>query len=1151
VKPSLFWLSSSVQHVLADQVADLTIKIMQNIPQLSSKFSLNIEATAKNFGQATVDRGIAYFRQDRVLQISKTTELNDGSLAVEGVVRGRVDYQTRFIFRENKGQKTPFSYCNCPVGNNCKHGIALLYYFLNQHSDTTDSTSVKENDDVLEVDKWLGALAASENSLEDKREEEDDLFEVEYHIVYELHYENNASSEIIVKPYKVRLLKKGGYGKTGEVSSHDIGSYGSATLLVTEEDRTILKIIKSESQRQYYTSSVIASCKVRGKLGHFLLEALLKTQRLFWLNYQSKPLHLGEQRRIALEWQEADGYYELDPKTKPAVDNFFLLDSLFYVDTKQGECGFAKHESLSSQQILNFLSVPSIPKAQVEKVSEQLVKLLPEVDVPLPVDLGFETVEVKATKAIPNLQLSAITITRPSGMEKRLHMANLRFDYDGIIYQPRNVAALESDVAIVLQNNKRYRIHRQKEQEQAALARLQGHGLSAMQIKAKAFSPLDLYFNEDEIKTTVALWDTFQEEILPQLQADGWMLSIDASFTLQVERVDEWQAELESSEGGDWFELSLGFEIHGKRINLLPLLVDLLTQADDPATLRLSLQEKSHYLFQYAEHHWVKLSTQRMLRILDTIIELYEKNILNKDGNFKFSRHAGLHYHELLNDSQLKWKGAEELQALNKKIRDFSGIEKVDLPKGLYAELRDYQKQGLNWLQFLRAYQFNGILADDMGLGKTVQTLAHLLLEQQSGRAKLPNLVIAPTSLMSNWRNEAQRFTPSLKVLILQGIDRKQYFDKLNDYDLILTTYPLILRDKVIYDQQKFHYLILDEAQAIKNAKSKTTQAIYALHAQHRLCLTGTPLENHLGEIWSMYHFLMPGYLGQYERFNRLFRNPIEKLGDEQRSKQLRQRVQPFMLRRRKEFVAKELPKKTEILRTVPLSGVQRDLYETVRLAMNKKVHEEINRKGLAGSHIMILEALLKLRQVCCDPRLVKLDRAKGIKESAKLDLLMSLVPEMVAEGRKILIFSQFVSMLEIIEDILKQRKISYSLLTGKTQKREEAINAFQKGDAEVFLISLKAGGVGLNLTAADTVIHYDPWWNPAVERQATDRAYRIGQEKPIFVYKLLTENTVEEKILKLQEKKQLLADSLYGDNVKAGAVFNQDDLVNLLRPLD
>ncbi len=1127
----------------------------QNIQQLSSRYSLNTEATTKNFGEATVDRGIHYFTQERVLRINKITELNEGSLAVDGNVRGKSDYKTRLIFREYKGQKTPFSYCNCPVGNNCKHGIALLYYFINQQVGDQIETPVLEEDydDSIEVDKWLNALAASENTLDDSEDEDDDLFEIQYHIVYELHYENEASSEVIVKPHKVRLLKKGGYGKAEEVSSHDIGSYGSATLLVTEEDRTILRVIKGESQRQYYTSSVITSCKIRGQLGHFLLNALLKTKRLFWLDYHSstQALKIGELRPILFEWQEDDGYYELDPKTQPAVDNFFLLDNLFYVDTERGECGVAKHESLSSQQILNFLAVPSIPKTQVQKVSEQLIKVLPDVDVPLPMDLGFETVDVTEIVPSPHLKLSSTTVMRRSGIEKRLHIASLRFDYDHLNYQPCSLAALESDIAVLLQDNVRYRIHRDKQQEKTALDYLCGLGFTGMRQKGKAYRPLELCFNDDDIESIVARWDIFQEETVPELQSQGWNIQIDESFALQIEVADEWHAELETEKNGDWFEMSLGFEIKGKRVNLLPLLVDLLIQADSPEALRQSLQEKPYYLFQYSEHHWIKLSTQRMLGILDTIVELYEKNILTNKGNLKFSRYAGLHYHELLNNSNLQWKGAEELQRLNKKIRNFSGIESVALPKGLKAELRDYQKQGVNWLQFLQNYQFNGVLADDMGLGKTVQTLAHLLIEHESGRAENPNLVIAPTSLMSNWRNEAQRFTPQLKVLVLQGVDRKQYFDNLDDYDIVLTTYPLILRDQEVYAKRKFHYLILDEAQAIKNAKSKTTQAIYALNAQHRLCLTGTPLENHLGEIWSMYHFLMPGYLGPYERFNRLFRNPIEKLNNAQRGAQLRQRVKPFMLRRRKEFVAKELPKKTEIIRTVPLVGSQRDLYETVRLAMDKKLNEEINRKGLSRSHIMILEALLKLRQVCCDPRLVKLDQAKRVKHSAKLDLLMTLLPEMVEEGRKILIFSQFVSMLELIEKELKQKSISYSMLTGKTQKREAAIDAFQAGDAAVFLISLKAGGVGLNLTAADTVIHYDPWWNPAVERQATDRAYRIGQDKPIFVYKLLTEDTVEEKILQLQEKKQLLADSLYGDTEKQASSFNQEDLSSLLKPLD
>jgi len=308
---------------------------------------------------------------------------------------------------------------------------------------------------------------------------------------------------------------------------------------------------------------------------------------------------------------------------------------------------------------------------------------------------------------------------------------------------------------------------------------------------------------------------------------------------------------------------------------------------------------------------------------------------------------------------------------------------------------------------------------------------------------------------------------------------------------------------------------------------------------------------NHLGELWSMFHFLMPGYLGTQERFTKLFRTPIEKHGDDTRGAQLRKRVQPFMLRRTKDLVADDLPEKTEMVRSVPLSGKQRDLYETVRLAMDKKVRDEINKKGLARSHIMILDALLKLRQVCCDPQLVKLAKAKKVKQSAKLELLMDMIPEMVEEGRKILIFSQFTTMLSIIEKELKKHKISYSKLTGQTRKREEAINAFQEGDANVFLISLKAGGVGLNLTAADTVIHYDPWWNPAVEKQATDRAYRIGQDKPVFVYKLLTEETVEEKILKLQEKKQQLADAVYGGKGKEKLAFGQDELMDLLKPLE
>ena len=311
------------------------------------------------------------------------------------------------------------------------------------------------------------------------------------------------------------------------------------------------------------------------------------------------------------------------------------------------------------------------------------------------------------------------------------------------------------------------------------------------------------------------------------------------------------------------------------------------------------------------------------------------------------------------------------------------------------------------------------------------------------------------------------------------------------------------------------------------------------------------PLENHLGELWSLFDFLMPGFLGAHDQFTRLYRTPIEKHGNVAQSEKLQTRLAPFMLRRSKDLVAKELPAKTEIVRTIELCGKQRDLYEVIRASMEARVKAEIEKKGLARSQIVILDALLKMRQACCDPSLVKLEQAGNVQESAKLNLLMELVEPMVDEGRKILVFSQFTSMLTLIEQQLKAAGINWVKLTGQTRKRNQPIEAFQSGDVPVFFISLKAGGTGLSLTAADTVIHYDPWWNPAVEEQASDRAHRIGQDKPVFVYKLLTDSTVEEKIQALKEKKKAIADSLYGNNTgKKKPAITAEDLNVLFEPV-
>ena len=466
----------------------------------------------------------------------------------------------------------------------------------------------------------------------------------------------------------------------------------------------------------------------------------------------------------------------------------------------------------------------------------------------------------------------------------------------------------------------------------------------------------------------------------------------------------------------------------------------------------------------------------------------------------------------------------------------------LPLPESFRAELRPYQAQGVAWLDLLRESELGGVLADDMGLGKTVQILALLALEKARGNLAQPVLIVAPTSLMTNRFNEAQKFAPDLRVLVLHGAGRKQSFAAIPEHDLVLTTYPLIARDREVLLSRDWHMAVLDEAQTVKNPNAATTRWLRDVKARHRFCLTGTPMENHLGELWSIMSFANPGYLGDKAAFSRRWRLPIEKRADKERATALAQRVKPFLLRRTKAEVATELPAKSEIVERIVLEDSQRDLYDSIRLSMSDKVRKAIAQRGLARSHIIVLEALLRLRQACCDPLLLKLD--DGVQRpSAKLDRLMEMALELLSEGRKIIVFSQFTSMLDLIRKRFDAERIRYSLLTGETTDRKRAIDGFQGGASDVFLISLKAGGVGLNLTAADTVIIFDPWWNPAVEEQAIDRAHRIGQDKAVFVYRLVASGTIEEKMDELKARKRALADSLFDRDGRIASALTEEDV--------
>lgn len=473
----------------------------------------------------------------------------------------------------------------------------------------------------------------------------------------------------------------------------------------------------------------------------------------------------------------------------------------------------------------------------------------------------------------------------------------------------------------------------------------------------------------------------------------------------------------------------------------------------------------------------------------------------------------------------VEYAGREAWEKLISALRGGGSIPAVDPPDGLAAVLRPYQLWGYRWLRFMGVLGLGCVLADDMGLGKTVQALGVLLAEVEQGEDG-PSLVVAPTSVVPNWEAEARRFAPGLRVLRYHGTHRKNSLHAIEGHDLVLTSYAVLRRDIEELASVRWRYAVLDEAQAIKNAATQTARAARRLKADRRLALTGTPLENHLGELWSQFHFLMPGLLGSERLFTRKFARPITQ-GNVRAEERLQRRIRPFILRRLKSDVAQDLPEKVESVLWCEMGSEQDRLYRTLFAASRERVLREMEVKGLARARFSVLEALLRLRQTCCHPEILPAGVGEGVP-SAKFDLLRDFVGEVIEEGHRVLVFSQFIKVLEILRQWVQDSGIPHLYLDGRTRKREERVQRFQEDESiPVFLVSLKAGGAGINLTGADYVILYDPWWNPAVEIQATDRAHRIGQRKKVFAYKMITRGTVEEKILALQERKRDLTEGL------------------------
>lgn len=1121
------------------------------------------------FNQQTLERGLAYAGEGRAS--IGAIHSSAGLLQITGACRGsaRQPYQMDVLLTLKGGLVNQVTgSCSCPVGFNCKHVAALLATWNAglRHNPAGAGGGSDPERQALTPDArlWLDALEPSAGQSMAAANGNGQC------IIYQL-----SPGDAQLQLFKARPSKDGGFGRP-ELIRPDFHrlTWGNVPNYYQPSDLPILRLFLALQDSLMFSAGV--SLALRGEEGAQLLRMVLRTGRLFLANdaaghrsIQQPPLRAGPLRQAGLAWRrDEQGNQRLglgeDQASPPAALNLLPTWPLWYLDAARGEVGEVQlvQPDLPGDIALQLLSAPPLDELDALLVSERLRQIgaARRLSLPLPTVAAPEE-PAGEPAAVLRLQAGRFAHAHSPGNTQEHAIATLWFEYPGL---PRAAGAETPPAFLRSQHSGRWlTLLRDVDSERAAWRLLQAQGLESSRLRLPGLERIDA--STDCLLPALQeaeSWVHFLDETVALLEASGMRVEIAENFPYQISEAEDWfveilEDEIDGNGNGDWFDLDLGVVIDGKRTSLVEPLVRLITnrpglleelrQLDDDARVPMPLDER----------HVLPVPALRLRAWLGPLLEFAGDHDRHdhRHGRARLSR---LNAGALVDLEKLPghWLGGARLRELGRRLRDFSGIAEALPAPGFNATLRPYQQLGLNWLQFLRSYGLAGILADDMGLGKTVQTLAHLHLEKASGRADLPSLVVLPTSLITNWRNEAQQFSPGLKLLTLHGPGRAARFSEMAQADVILTTYPLLVRDQEILLAQEYHLLVLDEAQFVKNPKAQSHRVARQLKARHRLSLTGTPLENHLGELWAQYNFLLPGLLGDVRRFAAAFRTPIEKQGDGERRRQLAERVRPFLLRRTKEQVLTDLPPKTEIIRWVELAGGQRDLYESLRLAFDKKLRQVLAQKGVAQSQIMILDALLKLRQACCDPRLVKLPGTAhavaphGSQESAKLELLLEMLTELLEEGRRVLLFSQFTSMLALIEVELERRGIAYAKLTGQTKDRDTPIRRFQDGEVPLFLISLKAGGTGLNLTAADTVIHYDPWWNPAVEEQATARAHRIGQDKSVFVYKLLTQGTVEEKILALQDRKRGLADNLLEGAAARQHLITAEDLEVLFQPI-
>jgi len=1097
---------------------------------------------AETFTRADVERWVPAGELRKAgTYLERVGQLVIEDTAIHAQVQGsaRAPYQVDIQFRRDLGGGWyPAMECTCPVGVGCKHATATLLAALNERGNPDRITP--------EVLSWVDGLRElAESQVDTRRSASETLF-------YILD-DTSVPGQLLVSLRKGRAQEDGSPSPKAVDWQNIERALNSPPAFVDATDTRALRLLWNQRPRGRDWTPI----PITEQAAELSLQGLLATGRAYVIDTAGpRRLSWSEPLEAHLEWRP-------DARAR-VLPHFAVPGHAVTVVAGDPPCYFEREAArlgrldcgLPVSMMRHLLRLPPLGQRDRSLVAQALRRHLPQLPVPRE-DAGAGLREIagqpEAVLGFGTVPIAGVQRYRDYG--ERYDLGAFDYAVPRFRYGELEIAPDEAREFFTLPSGEAVRLQRNRETETRAMAELEAVGLAPVPtrtLRARYAQTLPegmygLAHEED--------WPDFMREARHTLANQGWTLRMPPGFRHLRLEVQSWHADIapvDEGEEGGWFTLDLGITVEGRRLPLAPLLTELfgrdtrwlsasqLARIDDGEAVDLHLPQGDT----------IRVEAGRIKPLANTLIDLFDRQ--DGQGRLPVSAFDAARIEALREDGRWEFKGPEHLHRLADRLREAAAPTPRDAPEGFALELRPYQREGLGWLQYLRKNELAGILADDMGLGKTAQTLAHLLAEKQEGRADRPSLIVLPTSLVFNWKREAERCAPGLRVLALHGPNRAERFPEIARHDLVLSTYPLVWRDAPVLAEQDWHFLILDEAQTVKNAASKAASSLRSLRARHRLCLTGTPLENHLGELWAQFDFLLPGFLGSSREFTRAWRTPIEKHGDALRRDLLARRLRPFILRRRKEDVAPELPEKNVVVRSVELDGAQRDLYETVRASVDATLQREIASRGFQRSQIAILDALLKLRQVCCDPRLLAASATPGKRAagSAKLELLMEMLPELIAEGRRILVFSQFTAMLDLVEAELVQRRLGFLRLDGSTHDRETPVRRFQEGEQSIFLISLKAGGVGLNLTSADTVIHFDPWWNPAAENQASDRAHRIGQTRAVFVYKLVVAGSIEEKIVALQEKKTALANGILSEDASIAEKFSEADLSALLAPL-